>query len=94
MDIPSDSSEADNTRFTPGSLAPARSQGPRRDTFGAALVTEFQEEGASPVEEEDWGQESGHVRPQHLADRGWPGIQGPPAAVTAGGKDMRRRWGG
>ena len=40
-----------------------------RVTFGAALVTEFQVEGASSAEEEEWGQERRHVRPKHLADR-------------------------
>ena len=45
-DILSDLSEAGETKAIPGSPSPARSQGPKKVTFGATLVAESQVEGS------------------------------------------------
>ena len=63
--IPSDSSETGKTEVILGS--PARSQGPKKVTFGATLIAEFQVEVTSSTEEEERGRR--YVWPRRLANR-------------------------
>ena len=55
-DIPSGSSEANKARITPGSSPPARSQGPRKVTFGTGTATVLQVDTISTTVKKAQGQ--------------------------------------
>ena len=68
-DIPSDSSEAGETKAIPGSPPLAGSQDPKKVTFGTIPVAEFQVDGTSTADEEERGQGRRQVRPRRPANR-------------------------